>query len=81
METHDGFSTAGPSARTLPLQSKSSHGFARILASARQRAGLAILLVAGFLWACEKTEPIGIDLIYRPTITTTSMPTGMVGLA
>ena len=52
MKTHDGFSTAGPSAVALPLQSKSSRWFACISASAHQCLGLAILLMVGLLGAC-----------------------------
>ena len=58
MKMHNGSSTAGHSAITLTPRSRRSLGVAHISAIARERAGLAMLLVVGFVWACDRSSEL-----------------------
>ena len=71
MKTDIDSSTAGPSAITLAPRSKRSLGVAHISAIARERSGLAILLVLGFVWACDWGSKItAIDSLNQAVVLT-----------
>ena len=59
---HHRYSTAEPSASTLPLRSSGSLRLAHISASARACGSLALLVMVGFVGACNEDSGItGLD--------------------
>ena len=71
MRTHDGFSTGGPSAITVPPRSRGSLEFGYSAARARECFGFAVLLMLGFFGACDWHSDITAIDSLKETVTLT----------